>query len=292
MNRLIRNISRLVVSALVLVSVSACGQRTAHSEETQTEAIQTEPTSPEPDTLTAMSFNVYAGKQTEQRRMSVLQTILRYLPDTVGVQEATPEWMDYLKENLGELYGFVGTGREGGEKGEHCAILYRKERFELVETDTKWLSDTPNEVSKYEESSYIRIFTYAVLTDRETGSELVVVNTHLDNGSSVAREKQLAVLLNHLERFSETPLILTGDFNCRRGRGVYKTVTEVLTDSFEIALEKKDMATYMGSSMGVIDYVFVSSHISEVLDYRVIAVPENGMIPSDHLPVLIEYSVR
>jgi len=242
----------------------------------------------EKDNLTAMSFNVYYSDLTEQRMESVKQTILNYLPDTVGIQEAVPEWMDYLDASLGGIYAHVGLGREGGSNGEHSAIFYKRDRFELIETGTKWLSKTPDSVSKFEESSLFRIVTYALLQDKTTGEKILVANTHLDHTNSKARDLQVAVLLEILEEYREYPIVLTGDFNTSPGSNAYRIVTEELTDSSKIAETADEHGTY---GVSVIDYAFVSKENINVVHYQVITEDANGIQPSDHNPVLIEYTV-
>jgi len=63
---------------------------------------------PVADTLKAMSFNVWVSSPTAERKLSVLQTILNYMPDTFGVQEASSTWMSYLINQLGDIYAHVG----------------------------------------------------------------------------------------------------------------------------------------------------------------------------------------
>ena len=58
---------------------------------------------PMDESLKAMSFNLWVSSITSDRKESVLQTIMAYMPDTIGVQEASPTWMTYLKGQLKEL---------------------------------------------------------------------------------------------------------------------------------------------------------------------------------------------
>ena len=243
--------------------------------------------------LKAMSFNVWVSSPTEQRKESVKQTILKYLPDTIGVQEASPTWMSYLTGGLKDIYAYVGLGREGGTKGEHSAIFYRKDRFDLVETGTKWMSDTPDVVSKYSVSSLPRIFTYAILLDKNTNQNIMVVNTHLEHTSAEARNLQVKVLMDFLKDYTEYPIILTGDFNADPSSKVYELVTDQLADSSRIAQKSEQHYTFhnYGSASSYIDYAFVSAKNIAVSHYRVITEEVNGMLPSDHYALVIEYSV-
>ena len=215
----------------------------------------------------------------------------QYMPDTIGVQEASPTWMGYLTNSLKDIYAYVGLGRDGGSNGEHSAIFYRKDRFELVETGTKWMSPTPDVVSKFKESSLNRVFTYAILLEKKSNREIMVVNTHLEHTSAEARNLQVAVLMNFLKDYTEYPIVLTGDFNANPQSEVYRMVTAQLADSAKVAQTAEEHYTFhnYGKSSTYIDYAFVSQKNIAVSHYRVITEEMNGMLPSDHYALVIEY---
>jgi len=250
-------------------------------------------TVPMGDSLKAMSFNVWVSSPTAERKESVTQTILAYMPDTIGVQEASPTWMGYLHSSIGSIYDYVGLGRDGGTSGEHSAIFYRKDRFELIETGTKWMSATPDVVSKFKESSLNRVFTYAILLEKKTNTEIMVVNTHLEHTSAEARNLQVAVLMNFLKNYTDYPIVLTGDFNANPESEVYRMVTAQLADSSKIAQKSEQHYTFhnYGKSSTYIDYAFVSQKNIAVSHYRVITEEMNGMLPSDHYALVIDYRV-
>lgn len=251
-------------------------------------------TVPADNELKAMSFNILASSATAERKLSVTQTIVNNLPDTIGVQEASTEWMTYLNSKLGGLYANVGNGRDGGAAGEHCAIFYRKDRFELIETGTKWLSDTPDTVSKYSESTLNRILTYAILLEKSSNTKILYVNTHLEHGKAVeARDKQIKIVMEFLKGYTQYPIVLTGDFNSSQTTDVYKLVTATLADSSQIAKTAEIFHTFhkYGVSSSYLDYIFVTKQSIAVSHYRVVVEPANGMLPSDHYPLLIKYSI-
>ena len=243
--------------------------------------------------LTAMSFNILYKMDDRARIERVYQIITNYLPDTFGVQEATPQWMKMLKKEFSELYDFVGEGRDGGDAGEYSAIFYNKTKFELLDSGTKWLSDTPDRVSKVPESSLNRVYTYALLKRQADGLEIMVVNTHFDHTSDTARERQAEVLRDFLLEYTDRyPVVLTGDFNTTAGTKAFNTVLEGgVTDSMNISEEIEPGATFtsFGSANSVIDFVFVTEDKMTVRDYRVCNEKIDGDFPTDHHPVLIEY---
>lgn len=244
------------------------------------------------DTIKAMSFNVWVSQKNAARDARVIQMINTYAPDVLGVQEASPTWMNTLKSNL-TAYACVGLGRDGGSKGEHSAIFYLKDKFTLLEQGTKWLSDTPDVVSKYSESSLNRIFSYAVLKRNSDGKIFVHVNTHFDHTSDTARAKQAAALVKAVaELDAKYPVIMTGDFNCTKGTDAYNRIINAgFLNSSEIATVKYGDGTFHGNSgkNSVIDFCFVSKGEISVTKYRVCNEKINGDYASDHHPVYVEF---
>lgn len=249
----------------------------------------------EDDSMSAMSFNVYIRDITNERVDRVIKMVLDYMPDTVGFQEAGSSWMSKLKNRLGTYYSSVGVGRDGGSSGEYNPVFYRKDKFTLLDSGTKWLSDTPDTVSKYEESSLNRIFTYAKLKRNSDGAVFMHINTHLEHTSSAARVKQAEVLVDFIRQYSDIPIILTGDFNCVSTSSEYKTINETFLISSSAAAIKSENtgATYHGYSSAnkVIDFIFVSENKIPVMLYTVANNKINGEFASDHHPVYIEYAL-
>ena len=92
-----------------------------------------------------MSFNIKVGGITEKRMDAAVETIRKYSPDLLGIQEANGRWMDRLSESFGETYGYVYLGRDDPARGEGTPVFFKKDRFELLSSGTKWLTDTPDE---------------------------------------------------------------------------------------------------------------------------------------------------
>lgn len=245
--------------------------------------------------LKAMSFNVWVSGKTAERNERVLTMVLKYLPDTVGFQEVDPVWLSTLKAGLKDQYAFVGEGRDGGSKGEYNPIFYKKDVFNLLDSGTRWLSQTPNKVSKVDESSLNRIYTYALLERKSDGEKIMIVNTHFDHTSAAAREKQAEVLVEYLKTITDYPIVLTGDFNCDASSKAYSTIISAgVTNSSDVAdqrINKSATFTNYGSSNKIIDFAFVSPKGIAVTTYRVCDEMINGDYPSDHHPVLIEYTI-
>ena len=267
-----------------------------------------------PQDFSVMSFNVYVSDFNTARANRVVDTILENMPTIFGVQEANDNWMTTLRGKLGEFYSSVGVGRDSNLKGEYSAIFYRTDKFDLIDSGTKWLSNTPDEAGSY--YSYTdsatgttyrancpRILTYAVLERKTDGVRFLYVNTHLDhNGSnnSVAaeniRQGQIEILLAQIEQISsqlgELPTIVTGDFNVSPEASAYTTmIAGGYLDSSRVAWAGEVQPTYNGMNEGyagaIIDYMFVSPNLAQAVDtYLVCPAKRDGEWVSDHNAII------
>lgn len=257
--------------------------------------------------LKMMSFNIFNWDPSEAHLTRIVATIKQYMPDSIGFQEITLNWINRILIHLPE-YACVGADR-GDHTHERAAIMFRTDKFICLETGTKWMSDTPDVPSKFEESRYVRVMSYAKLEERTSGKIFVHANLHLDLNVT-ANDKQVRVALGILkDRFAELPCILTGDFNSH-----YNTPTEqpLLTVKGEGFFDSRDLAPIKlgdGSFHGrnnleaakghFVDYIFVSDGIAVekhqfVQDRYTEGFPTdskydaiNGGAPSDHNPVLV-----
>ena len=124
--------------------------------------------------LRVMSFNIRLGvandgeNRWDLRKDLVVETIRKYNPDLLGLQEVFPMQEEYLRENFPE-YIYYGRSRLVDPKdGEACSVMFRKDRFEAIKKATFWLSETENEPgSKSWDSSLPRIANIVRLQDKQ-----------------------------------------------------------------------------------------------------------------------------
>lgn len=253
--------------------------------------------------LKVMSYNIlcYGPDQYDWtlRHPMVTDLIRKNLPDSFGVQEAHYDWMETLFKALPE-YDYVGVGREDGKKeGEFSAVFYLKDKFDLLDSGTFWLSETPDVAGSMGwDAACHRVCSWAKLREKESGEVYVHMNTHLDHKGPVARTEGLQLLLDFAEKFEE-PIVLTGDFNFAEGCDLYKQMTSgKLVDSKHAAKETMEHCTYNAfypllndkGDPEIIDYVNVSKNI-KVNKYSVLTDKPDGKFPSDHYPVLAEIEI-
>lgn len=247
------------------------------------------------DTIRIMSFNIRCGdvgvQTAESRYTLVRDTILKGDPDSVGLQEATPAWMDYLKDALSSEYDYVGIGREGGHKGEYSSIFYKKDKYIVTESGNFWLSETPEKASKGWDAACIRICTWAVLENKETKEKYVHVNTHLDHIGVLARRNGVEIMLKKLKEYSDIPAVFTADMNIEEGTENYLQFVNsgFMYDTKYQAPNTVNYLTYHDThpsehEKSIIDYVMTNNKFSADT-YKVVTAGIDGKYVSDHFPV-------
>ena len=118
-----------------------------------------------------MSFNIRCtnvGRDTWEDRIGIVtDTMVNSKADSIGVQEATPEWMATLKETLTD-YDYVGVARDDGKnQGEYSAVFYLKDKYNLIDSGNFWLSETPETPSLGWDAGCNRVCTWAVLENKK-----------------------------------------------------------------------------------------------------------------------------
>lgn len=244
------------------------------------------------------------GNTVLQRTTRLKGLIDEYQPDIIGTQETTFEWYKYLRSLEG--YAIVGSSRNGHKKtsGEWSAILYNTERFVLMDSDTFWLTDTPDEVGSVENSLCRRICTWAELFDRYTGETFIMANTHLDHSTDTVRRTQAAYLIGNLkkrlgDRYNSHTIYLTGDFNCKPETSPYEAIIRGgFADSRDVAAEDVSVVSgsyhAYGQKESEIDFCFFKGE-ETVLRYEIISknyISEGESEPgfvSDHYGVMATF---
>ncbi|MGH9458132.1 MAG: endonuclease/exonuclease/phosphatase family protein [Thermoanaerobaculia bacterium] len=214
--------------------------------------------------------------------------------DLVGVQEALPSQLADLDVLLPGFARF-GLGRDPGGTGEACAILYRKDRFDVLEQGTFWLSESPDVAgSRGWDAAYPRIATWGRLRDRASGDVFWHFNTHLDHVGLTARREGAELLLRKIREIAGTSprVVVTGDFNAVPGSEPYVIMTGPLQDALEISREphRGPDSTWNGFTKiepgQRIDFIFVGSGF-DVLEHAILVeTTPAGRYTSDHFPVV------
>lgn len=163
--------------------------------------------------------NLLEGTYTTRRMYLWANQINNTLPDSLGVQEINNIWVEGLNELLPQYayYGVKRGGDENEQKSEMNGIYYLKDKYNLLESDTFWISETPNTESKYENAGCYRICSYVVLENKSTDLIYIHLNTHFDNSSVEAQNLGGKLVCEYAEKltakYENAPVVITGDFN-------------------------------------------------------------------------------
>ena len=251
--------------------------------------------------IKVMSYNIRLSSGTikadsiyhwEHRKQASLNLMHEENPTVFGLQEACPDQMDYMVENLPE-YGYIGVGRDDGKrKGEFMSIFYKKEEVEFIDGGTFWLSETPDQVSKGWDAACFRTCTWAILKKKDTGKKFVYMNTHLDHMGKVAREESIKLIVERAEKLTggKLPVFITADFNSPTSNAIFKPMQEAMLDARVEAPVTDDRGTLncWGTTPPgvVIDHVFFRG--AEAQKFEVLRDKDYGApYVSDHYPVML-----
>ena len=263
--------------------------------------LMADPAAPAGELLIATYNLRYAGGDAPpndwpSRRPRIKALLDRYRPDVLGTQEGL---FGQLKDVAADQpdFDWIGLGRDGGSRGEFMAIFYRRERFEPLEFDHFWLSDTPETIGSSTWGNGVRrMLTWVRFKDRTTQREFYFWNTHLDHEVQHAREKSAALIRHRMAALPpEVPLFLVGDFNAvARDNRAYDILTGEggLDDTWYAARERRNEAANSFNGFGPlllegkrIDWVLARGAI-DVRAAEVVTFRPGEQWPSDHLPVM------
>ena len=256
-------------------------------------------------TFTAMTYNIRLDVAADGenawplRKEYFTSQIQFYEPDIFGVQEAKPNQVIDIANALSQ-YSYVGIGRDGIGKGESSNIYYKKDRFILKETNTFWLSETPNKISKGWDAAFKRVCTNALLKDKKNNKTIWVFNTHLDHMGEKARTKGIQLILSKIAvvNTKNYPVLFMGDFNSEPDTERIISLKKEMDDCRDISEEKPfgPSGTFNNFKhhkpvTELIDYIFISKkNILKVKKYAILSDSKDLKYPSDHLPVYVKLS--
>lgn len=238
------------------------------------------------------------GNRWKFRRERVCQFILERQIDVVGMQEVLHNQFLDLKRGLPGYEG-VGVGRDDGRKaGEYAPLFYRKDRLEVLDSGTFWLSEHPDRPGRPGwDAACTRIATWAKFREKATGRIFMGVNTHFDHVGEEARRQSALLIISRIQEIvGDNPAVVTGDFNVTDNSEAYITIT---TDSFVLKDAHKTAAQVSGvdytwhnfarippKECVKIDFVFVTPSIT-VLSSEVPAEDPDALL-SDHNPQVVQ----
>ena len=226
------------------------------------------------------------------RREIIKEKFPAYGADIVGFQETMPAQRQWLIDNFPE-YQVCGLGREANLLGESNVIMFRKDKFDLLDLNMFWLSDTPDIPGTRfltDQSGCPRICVAATLRCKETGKVFRHYNPHLDHEGPIAQAQGITMILNRMaEDYKKwpVPVILTGDMNATPDSPVIKSILGFtgVGEKMEDKTAPAGFTFHNNNPEKVqikIDYVFSNLPSTEAVK---VTDEVNGITVSDHYPV-------
>ncbi len=234
-------------------------------------------------------------------RGPVVAALIRFHKfDIFGTQEGLLHQLNDIVE-WAPNYQFIGVGRDDGKQaGEHAAIFYLKNKFQVVKHGDFWLSETPDKPSKgWDATCCNRLCSWALFKELKSGEEFYVFNAHFDHQGIEARKESAVLILHKIGQIAgDNPVIFMGDLNGDHESDWYKALekSELLNDTYQLV---EDPYAVNGSFNGfgrstesnsIIDHVFVTYHFS-ARKWGLLTDTFHGRFPSDHFPVVINVTL-
>ncbi|KAM3134243.1 hypothetical protein pb186bvf_013663 [Paramecium bursaria] len=246
--------------------------------------------------IEVMSFNIRFDNPDDgvnnwnNRKLIVKELLQNYKCDFIGLQEVKKSQIQYLQTLVD--YGYIGRGRsQGFWDDEATPIFYLINKYRVVESETFWLSDTPQVPNSRSYGNRLpRVCTYSKFISLVNGKVINVYNTHLDH--EIKGDQQAKQIKNHINTNAKAGeyILLMGDFN-------FVPTSPVLN------IFKKDGLIQLQTTFGTldalkttfhnysnfmqllhIDYILISQNL-ECEDFKILKDNKNGKYPSDHYPI-------
>lgn len=253
-------------------------------------------------TLRVASFNLRMNTKVDKEnawplRKETAKDLIRFYDfDIFGTQEGFADMLDDILE-LGN-YARIGQGRDGEDEGEHSAIIYKKDKFELLEHGEFWYSETPDHVGHgWDAKCCNRICSWGKFKEKATGRKFYFFNSHFDHQGVVARRESSRLMLERIKAVvtDDVPVFATGDYNASPKEEPIQILQNdgLLLNAYDISEQKPygTVGTFHGfgkypEGSSRIDHIFVTKGV-RIIKYATINDKPNGKFPSDHFPIMV-----
>lgn len=260
-----------------------------------------------------------------QRRCPMIADMVRFHEFHIfGTQEGFKDQLEDLKKRL-PGYEYIGVARDDGKNaGEHSAIFYDTQMFDLLDHGDFWLSEHPERPGLGWDAVCNRICSWGKFRHKESGKVFQFFNLHLDHVGVQARVESVLLVQKKMKEIGlSLPTFLTGDFNVDQNHDLYGVLSasDFLRDSFTTAefvyAPNGTFNSYStdGFTDSRIDHILVTDDI-EVEKYGVLTdtyrtplekteqyetsnFPKEvrldayeSRVPSDHFPVKLKIKIK
>jgi len=233
----------------------------------------------------------------DNRKEKVAETIMKFEPDILGLQESSWKQVCDFKKLLPDKYEVTALSFIFQD-----SIIYNKERFKPC---LSWMLILR---PLYRWAYVVKFY------DKIENKKFYFCNTHLHPGALPVDEDKrvygVNIILKSLKKYTDKyPVILTGDFNSTWYEIPYKIVNEsFLHDSIVIPYNPKTSDcsavgdTQLADVEGHIDHIFINNKFESIADWITWSIDEDQWkytdpvgikrFASDHLGKIIEVTYQ
>lgn len=230
------------------------------------------------------------------RKPATITMIEQEQPDIFGLQESFLEQTRYVEAECPQ-YVRIGVGENDEDPASEVnAIFYLRDKFDLLEKKSIWLSETPDTCSRGWDADYNRMATFVTLRDKNNGKELTYINTHFDHVGRVARvesAKMIAERIKSLQTAGRKAIIVGGDFNSELADSLLIPMQEVLgyaRHDSPVTDNKGSFNNWGNAAAGyIIDHIFYTGVTPQ--EYRTLDGNYGAPYISDHYPIAFTFEL-
>lgn len=257
--------------------------------------------------LRIMSYNLLNPEWGEisvaDRDQKVADTVNSYLPDVIGIQEASEDWHTALNTLIVENGEYLPSScRFTSNSYNMTAFYYNSRTVNLVDEFVLQLQDAKSD---------IRVLTVGVF--EKMGKTFIMLNTHPDtptNSNSTYKtdiNKIIELTAQLMQEYENVPIIMVGDYNSPKNLSLLYTGYNDIINNLGVS-DTRDVAdtvvnnyvtmpgintapsTYTsGMNTEIVDYIFVTDDV-KVNSFDVVY-NQNTTAVSDHLPIYADISI-
>lgn len=256
------------------------------------------------ETLRLATYNIqYPVMGWPEKRIPPLIALLEeYKFDVFGVQEPYLHQIEDMMKHIGNEYDWIGSNVSGDntDRTHHFnPIFYRRDRLELLDYDTVWLSDAVGKPGYGARST--RLFVWAKFRDKKTGKIFYHFNGHYDHRGYEAKIASSHIVLDMIKRVSKgAPAFVTADYNADEKSEPYMVlqesplledtmlaVSEPVNAQYQSYAEYKPVANRKANGCHI-DHIFYTPHAIRINHWELIIESHKGYYGSDHLPIFVD----
>lgn len=252
------------------------------------------------------TFNIqYPVANWPERCLAVVALINEYKFDVFGSQEPYLPQIEDMMKHLGGEYAWIGQNVSGdnNDRTHHFnPIFYRKERVELLDYNTVWLSDQEGRPGYGARST--RLFTWAKFRDKRTDKIFFLFNGHYDHRGFEAKIVSSYIVLNMIRKVAKGyPSFVSADYNADEKSEPYRVLqsSALVKDTMlatENAINKQyqSHANYVSATKRAangmhIDHLFYTPNSVKINRWEMIIKDYDGKWGSDHLPIFVDCTI-